>query len=205
MLSKFWYIHDPLIYSRLPLIWTPGDRRNLFVLSGIICVHLYRLGELNLVGNSHIARWAYIPIVGVITVHSCSLGQQLNTNSTLPLLGTDRTRVVTTPLRRATQLVLTRAPQPPHTRTTTRRLLVQTRDICTGTLATKVDSNNNNNNNNNNNSNSNNNKISLLIIAPQLSLILLRNSSRRYRIGLWRLISALLNTMFKHTPDNNTV
>ena len=37
-------------YSRISLIGTPGDRRNLFVLSGIrinriICIHLYRLGE----------------------------------------------------------------------------------------------------------------------------------------------------------------
>ena len=27
---------------------TPGDRRNVFVLSGVTCMHLYRLGELTL-------------------------------------------------------------------------------------------------------------------------------------------------------------
>ena len=27
---------------------TPGDRQNLFVLTGVTCMHLYRLGELTL-------------------------------------------------------------------------------------------------------------------------------------------------------------
>ena len=33
-----------LEYSRLSLIGTPGDRRNMFVLSGVTWMHLYRLG-----------------------------------------------------------------------------------------------------------------------------------------------------------------
>ena len=32
--------------SKLSLIRTPGDLRNMFVLTGVICMHLYRLGEL---------------------------------------------------------------------------------------------------------------------------------------------------------------